>query len=116
MLKYSRKSALAFASALSLLASTAQAEEHVVLVLDGSYFPSLVYASPGDTIVFQNDSDNSQTVSGPEGSWTSGPMSPDAEYSLQLEETTPLTFSGEGSDGEMAEGEISYASAPGASE
>ncbi len=79
--------------------------------MDGSYFPSVVYANPGDNILFHNNSDASHTVNGPEESWTSGPISSEAMFSLKVEETTPPTFTGLGSDGTEAEGEIIFAEA-----
>ena len=116
MLKYSRKGVFAVATALSFAAGAAQAEEHVVLIVDGSYFPSVVYANPGESIMFRNNSDASHTVNGPAESWTSGAIGSEATFILNIEEDTPPTFSGLGSDGTEAEGEIIFAEAPGASD
>ncbi|WP_386625439.1 cupredoxin domain-containing protein [Sulfitobacter geojensis] len=116
MLNSSRKGVLAVAAALSFVAGAAQADNHVVLIVDGSYFPSVVYANPGDNIVFRNNSDASHTVNGPEGSWTSGEIGSEAMYRLNIKHDTPPTFTGLGTDGTQAEGEIIFAEAPGASE
>ena len=105
----------------TLLAGAVQAQTHTVLIMDGSYFPSIVYAQTGDTLVFTNLSSDAHTVSGPDDTWTSGPIAVDGSYQLDLTETTPLTFGGTGrtdadAEGGSAEiemaGEISYDPAP----
>lgn len=112
MLNYSRKGVFAVAAAFSFLAGAAQAEDHVVLIVDGSYFPSVVYASPGESITFRNNSDASHTVNGAQDSWTSGVISTEAIFTLNIQQDTPPTFYGLGSDGTQAEGEIIFAEAP----
>lgn len=108
MLNSYRKGALAIAAALSFSASAAQAEEHVVLIVDGSYFPSVVFASTGDTILFKNESTATHTVSGAEAVWTSEEIHPAGEFVLQLDESIPSTFSGTGGGFELANGEIVF--------
>jgi len=113
MLNSFRMSTFAFAAAAACIASPAVSEEHTVLIEDGGYFPTITYAMQGDTIVFVNDSDATQTVSGPEETWTSGSIPIDGSFELALMEDTPLVFLGgvdlEGSD---IEGQISYDPAP----
>lgn len=113
MLNSFRMSTFAFAAAAVCIASPAVSEEHTVLIEDGGYFPTITYAMQGDIIVFVNDSDASQAVSGPDESWTSGAIPVDGSFELALMEDTPLIFNGgvdlEGVD---IEGEISYEPAP----
>jgi plastocyanin len=113
MLNSFRMSTFALAAAAACIASPAVSAEHTVLIEDGGYFPTITYAMQGDTIVFVNDSNATQTVSGPNDSWTSGSIPVDGSFALALMEDTPLTFNGgvdlEGLD---IEGQISYDPAP----
>ena len=63
------------AGALALgLASAAQAEEHMVVVTGFSYFPAVTYAAPGDSVIFINESGETQTVVGQDAGWVIGPL------------------------------------------
>lgn len=106
MLHSYRKGALALAAALTFSASAAQAEEHVVLIVDGSYFPSVIFANSGDTILFRNESGASHTVTGAEAAWTSDAIYPEGTYQLTLDSDVPATFTGTGGGFETANGEI----------
>lgn len=107
-----RKGVCAVAAALTFVAGAAKADNVVVLIVDGSYFPSVIYATAGDNIIFRNQSEGPHTVNGPEGSWTSGAIQYDATYRLNLTHNTPATFSGMGSDGSEAFGEIIFQDTP----
>ncbi len=98
-----RTGVCALAAALSFSAGAASADNVEVLINDGSYFPSVIYANKGDNIIFRNVSDAVHVINGPEESWTSGNIAPEATYRLNLTHATPLTFASE--DGE-AVGEI----------
>lgn len=98
MLTSYRKGACALAAALSFAGGAAQADNIEVDIVDGTYFPSVIYASTGDNIIFYNESDATHTINGPEESWTSGPIPIDGTYRLNLTHNTPLTFSS--ADGE----------------
>ncbi|QFT57388.1 hypothetical protein FIU94_01015 [Sulfitobacter sp. THAF37] len=112
MLDYFCKGAVAAAVATAFWAGAAQADNQSVLIMEGSFFPSTTYARPGDNLIFTNLSGQVQHLSGPEGSWTSGPIEVDGTYRLNLTHSTPLTF-GNGAEGEaLVEGEISYDPAP----
>lgn len=119
MLEKFRFGACALAASTTLWATAAQAQIHSVLIMDGSYFPSIIYVQTGDAVVFTNLSSDTHVVSGPEGSWTSGPIAIDATYQLTLTDSTPLQFGGEGpidpdtgSPASVMAGEISYDPAP----
>ncbi|OAN80644.1 hypothetical protein A8B82_00960 [Sulfitobacter sp. EhC04] len=106
------KGACAIAAASALWAGAAQADNQSVLIVEGSYFPSTIYAKPGDNVIFTNQSGVVQHISGPEDTWTSGPIGVDATYRLNLTHSTPLSFTN-GEDGEgLMEGAISYDPAP----
>jgi plastocyanin len=73
-------------------ASAAQAEEHAVVVTGFSYFPAVVYAEPGDTIRFINESGEEQTVVGKDAGWTVGPLADMEEGTLTVDQETELAF------------------------
>ncbi len=107
-----RKGACALAAAASLTAGAAHADNHVVLILEGGYFPSVTYAKPGDNVVFTNESGASHKIKGPEGTWESGSIGLNATFVLNLTANTPLSFSEAVSEGEGMAGEISFAEPP----
>lgn len=108
MLKSYRKGALALAAAMTFSAGAAQADNHVVLIVDGSYFPSVIFASAGDNIIFRNESGSTHVIQGADESWTSGNIGGSASYRLNLTRNTPATFSGTGGGYEEAFGEIIF--------
>ncbi|MCX7558932.1 hypothetical protein OS190_05080 [Sulfitobacter sp. F26204] len=112
MLNSYRKGAVALAAALSFVAGAAHAEEHVVIINDGSYFPNLVFATPGDKITFQNRSDTSHTLTGEGQQWTSGSIASEGAYLLEVKAETPPKFSGLDAAGNEVAGEIVFAQAP----
>jgi plastocyanin len=67
-------------------------DEHEVLIIDGAYFPPLIYADIGDKLIFVNSSSDVHTVQAPEEEWTSGPIPIDGSFTLVLAAETPLTF------------------------
>ena len=107
-----RKGACAGAAALALMAGAAQAGNHLVMIVDGGYFPAVTYAKPGDNLVFENKSSGTHTLSGPDNVWESEPIGIDGRYVLNLTNETPLTFMGIASDGIQVSGEISYDDPP----
>ena len=110
MLNIYRNGAAALAAALTFAASTAQAEHHTVLIVQGSYFPSVVFAAEGDTIQFYNESNASHTVVGADETWTSGTIGANGSFTLEIDEDTPSTFSGTGGGFEEAFGEFVFVS------
>jgi plastocyanin len=102
--------------------TTAASTDHDVIIIDGAYFPALIYAQVGDRLIFENASNGVHIIEGPAESWTSGPIPIDGTFTLLLEETTPLVFSAsadtEGdsvNEGDVAIeqiGEIRYDAAP----
>jgi len=106
MLKSFCKGTAALALVLSFSAA-AHAEEHVVTIADGSYFPNKVYASEGDMLTFVNQSSSAHTVTGEDDAWTSGVIETDASFSMELTDQMPAGFESSGSS-EFAEGEIIF--------
>ncbi|SFE03249.1 hypothetical protein SAMN04488523_104269 [Sulfitobacter brevis] len=107
MLTSLRAGVCTLATATVLIASSAQADDLTVLILEGAYFPPVVSAQIGDTIVFVNETDSEHTVSGDDEIWTSGPIPTEGSYRLALNETTPLTFGGDWVDGSEMTGQFS---------
>lgn len=117
-----RKGVFAFAAAAGMTATAAWAVDHQVLIVDGAYFPPLVYADPGDRLVFVNASSGVHIVQASDESWTSGPIPVDGSFTLLLDDETPLVFNAsadtEGNGGASGDefleqiGEITYDSAP----
>lgn len=84
---------LAGAATLGIAAAaTAQAEEHAVVLTGFSYFPAVVYAQPGDTIRFINESGEEQTVVGKDAGWVVGPLQDLQEGMLTVDQETELAF------------------------
>ncbi len=108
MLTSFRAGVCALAAAATFLSTSAQADNVSVLIVDGAYFPPLIFANPGDNIIFVNKSQAAHVVSGPDGTWTSGDISPEDSYVLNLTQSTPLTYSGVWIDNEPMSGEISF--------
>lgn len=109
---------LAGAAALGIAAAaTAQAEEHSVVLTGFSYFPAVVYAQPGDTIRFVNESGEEQTVVGKDAGWVIGPLQNLEQGYLSVDQETELAFyaayeevPGEGDEGEGGEEDPDYGS------
>lgn len=102
--------------------TSAPAMDHSVVIIDGAYFPALIYAQVGDSLVFENASSGVHIIEGPADSWTSGPIPVNGTFTLTLDETTPLVFSASAdTEGDSLEdgdvvieqiGEITYDPAP----
>ena len=112
MLNIFHKGVCALAVATSFMATTAQAQNHTVLILDGGYFPAIVYVGRGDNIIFTNNSEAEHTMSGPEGTWVSEPITVDGTYVLNINNQLAPTYSGAGADDVLMEGSFSYEPAP----
>ena len=112
MLTNKRKGVLALAAAMGMMTGAAHAANHTVMIVDGGYFPELIYVTPGDNITFENWSEAEHTVSGPEGTWASDPIAVDGQFMLQVDETTPLTYNGLDISGLEISGAISFDAPP----
>ncbi|KIN70864.1 hypothetical protein Z945_3328 [Sulfitobacter noctilucae] len=106
------KGACAAAAMLTFGAGAAHADNIEVLIVDGSYFPSVVFATAGDNIIFRNRSDGAHVVGGPDEAWSSDSIPVNGSYSLNLTPTTPSTFSSISGSAETATGEIVFSEAP----
>ncbi len=107
-----RKGVCALALATSSMATSVQAENHIVLIMDGGYFPDIVHVGRGDNIIFTNNSENEHTLAGPDESWISEPIPVDGTYRLNINNQMAPTFSGLGADDLLMEGSFSYEPAP----
>ena len=104
MLTTLQKGVCAFAVATTLLATSAQADDQTVMIMDLGYFPTVVNVGLGDSITFTNNSTAEHTLAGPAESWTSDPIPVNGIYVLEITEETPASYSGMGAGGEMLEG------------
>lgn len=112
MLKTMTKSACALAAALTFTGTVAHADNYEVDIDQGAYSPVISYVGRGDNLIFTNYTDNVHVLNGPDESWTSGPIEPGARYILNINNKMALTFSGDGSSGEVIEGRFTYEPAP----
>ena len=112
MLKSFSKGLCAGALAMTFSASAAHADNHIVLIMDGGFFPAVIYAHPGDSITFTNSSEISQILQGPQQIWMSHSVPVDGSYTLDLDANTPMVFYSQASDGFTIEGTLSYEPAP----
>lgn len=74
------------------LASAVQAEEHTIIMTGFSYFPTITYAQPGDTVTFVNESSEELTVVAKDSGWFVGPLQDEETGHLQITEETELAF------------------------
>lgn len=108
MLKIFNKGVCALAVATSFMATSVQAENHTVLIMDHGYFPAIIYVGRGDNIIFTNNSGADHVMSGPAESWMSEPIPDSGTFVLNINNQMAPTFSGPGPDGEVIEGSFSY--------
>jgi plastocyanin len=112
MLKIINKGVCALAVAASFMATSVQAEDHTVLIMDNGYFPAVIYVVQGDNIVFTNNSGADHTMSGPEETWVSEAIPNEGTFVLSITEELAPTYSGPGLDGEVIEGSFSFDAPP----
>lgn len=99
-------------AALLCTATAARAADHVILIVDGAYFPLVTHAAPGDRLIFTNTLATEQQVSGINDVWTSGPIAQDGSFAVELDETTPSGFYGIAPDATVYEGSFTFDAAP----
>lgn len=92
MLYSFRKGTFALAAAALFAGTVAQAETHSVLIVDGGFFPPLVYVQPGDDIEFVNNSEAVQIITGEGEAWTSGQIDLDGSFVLAVNDEMPQSF------------------------
>ena len=112
MLTSFRKGSLALATAALCLATSAQAGNHVILIVDGAYFPEILQVETGDNVIFNNTSSTSHTVVSESGEWTTGELGTDQTFQIKMRDITELNFSGAGPDGEVMSGVLTLAAQP----
>jgi plastocyanin len=112
MLKTMTKGACAVAAVMSFSAVAAHADNHVIEIVDGNYLPVISYVSAGDSLIFDNETEHTHVINGPDDSWTSGPIAPGASFVLDIDSEMALTFSGESAEGEPMSGEFTFEAAP----
>lgn len=92
MLYSFRKGTFAIAAAALFAGTAAQAETHSVLIVDGGFFPPIVYVQPGDEIEFVNNSEAVQIISGEGEAWTSGEINLDGAFVLEVNDEMPQSY------------------------
>ncbi|MEM6306219.1 MAG: hypothetical protein AAF744_15995 [Pseudomonadota bacterium] len=112
MLKSNRMWLSATALFASLAATSAQADNHTVLVMDGGFFPAVTYTGPGDNVIFTNNSEGPVILSAHDQSWQSETIDIDATFVLNIKANTSLDFvaleATSGSAGEEGEYDAEY--------
>ena len=74
-------------------ASTASADDFVILMEEGAFFPEITYLIPGDTVTFINKNDGTIEAISADSSWKTGQLAFDESYVLTVASETVLGFS-----------------------
>jgi plastocyanin len=102
-------------------ADGAAPNEHTIMVLDESFFPTVTYAQPGDVIHFVNASSAEQSIVAQDDNWSVGPIAVESEETFTVFAdmqndyflVVPATETAEGSEEVAAPaGAISFSEAP----
>lgn len=91
MLTHIRKGAATLVG-LALLSGPALAVDHEIIIIDGAYFPPIVFAEHGDNLVFINESSGVHKIVAANGGWETGSIPVDGTYSLALEPGMDLSY------------------------
>ncbi len=73
-------------------AGAAFAEEIEVSIYDNDFMPPLIYAHPGDTIIFLNEDEVTRQATADDDSWTTGPIAPSETAELPVTSAMALNF------------------------
>lgn len=101
---------LASAFGLALIGAPAFAEVHEITLVEGGFFPEIVYLSAGDKVNFTNQTDATAEIEAIDESWNTGSINVNASYLLDVDATTTLAFTF-ADDVEKA-GSLTFAPAP----
>lgn len=102
-------------------ATSAQATEHVVMILPDAYFPEITYLDPGDTIRFVNISGETHFTVAKNADWWVGPIGPEEERTISIDGdmqkefysvASILDFETNDLGEDTVSGEVSFAPAP----
>ena len=95
-------------------ATAATAQTHDIIIFDEAFFPAVIYVKAGDELSFVNNANAARTVSGGDGSWTSGTLQNGESYRHTVEAGAQVTFIGasEGDNPVSYSGEVSFDPAP----
>ena len=66
-------------------ANAATAQTHDIIIFDEAFFPAVIYVKAGDELSFVNNANAARTVSGGDGSWTSGTLQNGESYRHTVE-------------------------------
>jgi len=76
--------------AVAVLASPALAAN--IRLTDSGFSPSESTISAGETVVWTNGTESTQTIVGADGTWDSGPLGPGETFSVQLRQPGTIAF------------------------
>lgn len=80
-------------TALTLsFAQSASAAEHTIVMEEGAFYPEITYLAPGDQVTFTNKNTDSVEAIAADGSWTTGQLSANASFVLDISTDTALAF------------------------
>ncbi len=85
LLKSVKIVAFVLCGSVSFSADRAQADEHVIIILDSAYFPYRTAIAEGDTIRFVNVSGATLSVTHVDGLWTTPPMKEGQEMIVNID-------------------------------
>ena len=110
LLKFRACAAAVGLSAATLTATASVAEEHTIMILGSSYFPTIAYVDPGDTLLFINASEAVHTVTAADDEWTTGEIAIDGQKVVPVSETMTLAYYGDAE--KLVEGTLDFGNAP----
>lgn len=84
---------LSLAALSAGIASSASAEEFVILMEEGAFYPEISYLVPGDTVIFTNNNDGTVEAIASDTSWRSGQLGIGDSFALSVTGDTTRVFS-----------------------
>lgn len=103
---------LALTCALGLAATTAMAEEHEILLVEGGFFPEITYLTAGDTVLFTNVTDGPENVVAADASWSTLEIPSNGSQTIAVTAAMTLGFVFDADSETPKTGTLSFDPAP----
>ncbi|WP_227267502.1 hypothetical protein [Roseobacter weihaiensis] len=94
LFKFVPRVALLSLGLASLSALQSQAEEHIVIILEATYFPQKIILEHGDVVRFVNESGSAHEIFHTNGRWATAPIAPGDELLVLIEPGMTGAFHG----------------------